>query len=172
MDLTSLEPVFVENGCAHLYCEYNFKSIKCTVSGFILGQKSYLATAEFSNEFFERIGVFLVLSTTKSFSEFDKVPLKTHPTCNVKESATKIENKTFYSHSMIDPIIARNMDSINLFTNYMMLFGANGTNIDIFINNPNERNSRFEEKCKFYKLIQSKTMFLFLLFHIRLVNYL
>lgn len=42
VDLTSIGPVFIEKGLIHLYCQYSFDSIRCTVGGKIPAKKFIL----------------------------------------------------------------------------------------------------------------------------------
>lgn len=160
IELFSIGPVFIENGLVYVYCEYTFDTIKCTVSGIILGKKSYLATTQFKNLNFQLINVIFDVEFIKLFFGFH----------SPKNSSLKHEHNT-----ILYSVVSKNLENINLFSNYIMLFGSNGTNIDLFTNDfqvNNQKENFLNDKYKFYQFIQAQVSFLFLLINIKLINYL
>lgn len=158
IELSSIGPVFIENGFVHLYCEYNFDLVKCTVSGLILGEKSYLSTTQFTNFNFELISVNFDIEFIKLYFGFHNF------------------NKNLPNdHTILHSVVSKNIENINLFSNYIMLFGSNGTNIDLFINDSqidNQKENFLNEKYKFYQFVQVQGSLLFFLINIKLINFL
>ena len=172
IDLTTIGPVFIENGLIHLYCEYSFDCIRCTIGGKILPEKIYFKTTYFTNPNFENI---LINFGFKELIEFFKI----------KEKNSNNETDTKSLEWVGVQNLKLNVDNIELFTNYIMLFGANGTNMDVFLkqkiqnddNNDNDDNKEISNEnlvinqYKYYNFIRTQVCVLFVLIYLKLTNF-
>lgn len=145
IDLSYIGPVFIEDGLIHLYCEYSFGDIRCTVGGKIPATKSYFQTTYLTNPKFESISVNFTLQG------FFK---------NLDVTENWIENQ----------ILKPNEQVIELLTNYVMLFGANGTNIkplldenSILLENSSQHNH--------FKFVYAQISVLIILIYLKLLNF-
>lgn len=173
IDLTSIGPVFIENGFIHLYCEYSFDTIRCTIGGKIPAEKIYFPTAYFTNPNFEDIVISF------SFKEIIKI-------FEIYKSETILDNNKPSNNLNIGwlnyQILISNIPNIELFTNYIMLFGSNGTNLNLFskpevflLDEENESEDmtklNLSKKYKYYKFIHTQVCLLFILIYLKLINF-
>lgn len=174
IDLTSIGPVFIENGLIHLYCEFSFDTIRCTVGGRIPAEKNYLPTAYFTNPNFENIGFSLNWKDLINIFYFQK------------HRSEENENIGWLNQE----VLKANKESIELFTNYIILFGSNGTYMNMFNNkltilNDNNNGISYDDenddngdspiinrKYRYYKFIHTQVCILFLIIYLKLVNFL
>ena len=169
IDLTSIGPIFLENGLAHLYCEYSFDTIRCTVGGRIPAEKIYFPTAYFTNPKFESIVVSFGWRELLKFFTFYRLRNKKEP----KDAGT-VENIGWIDEQILKP----NIMNIELLTNYIILFGSNGTNMNLF-NDPkevvfedeSETDLSISKKFKYYTFIHTQVCVLFILIYLKLVNF-
>ncbi|GAV28305.1 hypothetical protein PMKS-001776 [Pichia membranifaciens] len=169
IDLTSIGPVFLENGLAHLYCEYSFDTIRCTVGGRIPAEKIYFPTAYFTNPNFESIVVSFGWRELLKFFTFYKLRNKKEP-----KDAGIVEHIGWIDEQILKP----NIMNIELLTNYIMLFGSNGTNMNLFngptevvLEDESETDLSISKKFKYYTFIHTQICVLFILIYLKLVNF-
>lgn len=180
IDLTSIGPVFLENGLIHLYFEYSFDTIRCTVGGRIPAEKIYFPTAYFTNPHFENI---IISFGWREFIRCFSFYRSEKPNGIKKDNKDINHNKLTNNYiGWIDhQVLKSNIPNIELFTNYIMLFGSNGTNLNLF-HNPEESainegadshnsNLAISKKYKYYTFIHTQVCVLFILIYLKLVNF-
>lgn len=168
IDLTSIGPIFLENGLAHLYCEYSFDTIRCTVGGRIPAEKIYFPTAYFTNPNFEDIVVSFGLKELLEFFNFRGF-----------WNTENIEDERTMGLGWIgQQILKSNAMNIELFTNYIMLFGSNGTNMNLFnhlsefaIEEDSDTELSISKRYKYYTFIHTQVCVLFLIIYLKLLNF-
>lgn len=186
IDLTHIGPIFLENGLINLFCEYSFDTIRCTVGGKILAEKIYFSNTYFTNPKFEEILVnfgWKELIGLFKFGKFDSI--------NTGTSSQNIDQTGFDKNSIIGDsyvdylsllnykILRANKSNIELLTNYIMFFGSNGTNLNIFLqqnSNSDMSNNDIKlesigDKYKFYIFIHTQICRLFILIYLKLTNF-
>lgn len=169
IDLTSIGPIFLENGLAHLYCEYSFDTIRCTIGGRIPAEKIYFPTAYFTNPNFESIVVFFGWKELLKFFTFYRLSNKKEP-----KDDGNVEHIGWIDEQILKP----NIMNIELLTNYVMLFGSNGTNMNLF-NDPTDVSPEVEtetdlsisKRFKYYTFIHTQVCVLYILIYLKLVNF-
>ncbi|KAH3669424.1 hypothetical protein OGAPHI_001545 [Ogataea philodendri] len=142
LDLVYVGPTFIENGSIALNCEYSFTKFKCRVQGLIRSEKTYLANTYLNDSKFE-----------------------------------EIEFKTSY-HALLQFYKLRhlattnNQSNLRLITNYLFLFGFNGTNIPLFSSPTEEVDlSVIDRKIENYNKIQNCVKDLLVLVQLKIVNF-
>jgi hypothetical protein len=170
IDLTSIGPVFIENGLIHLFCQYSFDSIRCTVGGKIPAKKVYFRNTYFTNPSFEAINI--------TFGWYELLELFKHRHTNDSTANNVVAWVDIQS-------MTSNILSIELFTNYIMLFGASGTNMSLFsgkadgewyiddIDNSGSENSAIAspKQLKYRKFIRDQICALFAVIYLKLLNF-
>lgn len=171
IDLTSIGPVFIENGLIHLYCEFSFDTIRCTVGGRVLPEKNYLPIAYFTNPNFENIAFSLNWKDLIDIIYFQRTRYADN------------ENIGWFNQE----VLKSNKANIELFTNYIMLFGSNGTYMNMFNNkfkilnrdnnevdknNPDDNDHTIGLKYRYCNFIHTQICVLFLIVYLKLVNFL
>lgn len=161
VELTNIGPVFLENGLVYLYCEYSFVNIRCTVDGKIPAEKIYFHSTYFRNPNYETITINF------GFEEFFSIFKLKHKPKNINNNKTPIDWE-------YQDILKSNLNNVELFTNYIILFGVNGTNMN-FLNDKEEFNLdkiSILNKYKYYNFIRKQIGMLFTLFYFKLTNFL
>ena len=170
IDLTSIGPVFIENGLIHLFCQYSFDSIRCTIGGKIPAKKVYFRNTYFTNPSFEAINITFGWS---ELLELFKLRHTNDSTADNVVAWVDIQSMTSNTHS------------IELFTNYIMLFGASGTSTSLFsgkadgewyiddIDNSGSENSAIAspKQLKYRKFIRDQICALFAVIYLKLLNF-
>lgn len=166
IDLSVIGPIFLENGIIHLSCEYSFDCIRCTVAGEIVANKIYLSNTYFNNPNCEIIGFSFDF---KNFREFFQLKINLHDIFKDKNNKVTHDNKFDKKYQNI---IYKNVANINLFSNYIMLLGSHGSNIDVFSDERSSASLEYiSKKYNYYRFIETQVSLLFVIVYLKIINF-